>query len=103
MPEDRSYQTLPTQDFTLLEPIPGETELTIENSNVVRRMPETGDLLSNNNYLDLLFRLLFEDAVSDLRKGVRMMQRLGRFGQRLTKKEIKAKAREENVKLHEEV
>jgi len=33
-------------------------------------MPEEGDLLSTHNYLDILFRLLHEDAITDLRNGI---------------------------------
>lgn len=71
-----------------------------------RRMPEAGDLISNNNYLDLLYRLLFEDAVCDLREGVCLMKKLGKKlekGKKLTRREILRQARDANIKLHEDV
>jgi hypothetical protein len=39
-------------------------------------MPEEGDLLSPHNYLDIVFRLLHEDAISDLRSGIGKMREL---------------------------
>jgi hypothetical protein len=55
--------------------VPGLRELTpvydIEKLNMMRRkMPEQGDLISKHNYLDILFRLLHEDAITDLRKAI---------------------------------
>lgn len=35
-----------------------------------RRMPDKGDLGNKHNYLDIVFRLLHEDAISDLRDGI---------------------------------
>jgi hypothetical protein len=43
-------------------------------------MPEQGDLVSPHNYLDIVFRLLHEDAISDLRNGItelRLLQAQG--------------------------
>jgi hypothetical protein len=39
-------------------------------------MPEEGDLQNNHNYLDLLFRLLHDDSIHDLRKGIVLMRGL---------------------------
>jgi hypothetical protein len=39
-------------------------------------MPEEGDLMNNHNYLDLLFRLLHDDSIHDLRKGINLMRGL---------------------------
>ena len=37
-------------------------------------MPEKGDLINQHNYLDILFRLLYEDAVHDLRNGIKIFE-----------------------------
>jgi hypothetical protein len=39
-------------------------------------MPKEGDLQNHHNYLDLLFRLLHDDSIHDLRKGVVLMRGL---------------------------
>jgi hypothetical protein len=39
-------------------------------------MPEEGDLQNHHNYLDLLFRLLHDDSIHDLRKGIVLMRGL---------------------------
>lgn len=48
-----------------------------ERRNGIRKMPEIGDLVNSHNYLDILYRLLHEDAISDLRDGVIMMTEIG--------------------------
>ena len=58
--------------------IPGVTDLNERKpKSSIRKMPEEGDLISKHNYLDLLFRLLHEDAINDLREGVIMMTDIG--------------------------
>ena len=49
-----------------------------ERRKGIRKMPETGDLINSHNYLDILYRLLHEDAISDLRDGVMLMSEIGR-------------------------
>jgi hypothetical protein len=39
-------------------------------------MPEEGDLINAHNYLDLLFRLLHEDAIADLRNGIKCISHI---------------------------
>lgn len=51
-------------------------------------MPEKGDLINPHNYLDLLFRLLHEDAISELRDGILLFLKMGK--KRLNKEEIKS-------------
>ncbi len=63
------YKVLPDSDFKEIDVIPGEVELRI-NHALIRRMPEEGDLINLHNYLDLVFRLLHEDAIADLRNGL---------------------------------
>jgi hypothetical protein len=57
--------------------VPGIRELEVLNEQELkanrRKMPEEGDLISPHNYLDIVFRLLHEDAISDLRKGIGKM------------------------------
>jgi hypothetical protein len=36
----------------------------------VRKMPERGDCINNHNYLDIVFKLLREDAVRPLIEGI---------------------------------
>lgn len=43
-------------------------------------MPEEGDLMSSHNYLDIVFRLLHEDAISDLRNGISEVKQLQEKG-----------------------
>lgn len=75
---DQLYKTLPTTDFKEIEVIPGVTDLNERKpKSSIRKMPEEGDLISKHNYLDLLFRLLHEDAINDLREGVIMMTDIG--------------------------
>jgi len=69
------YKILPSDDFKEVEIVPGEIELT-NPQRLIRKMPEEGDLLNNNNYLDLLFRLLHDDSIHDLRKGIVLMRGL---------------------------
>ena len=59
---DNSYKELPKDDFKEVDVVPGERQLREKNS-FFRKMPEEGDLINTHNYLDLLFRLLYEDAV----------------------------------------
>ena len=75
---DELYKTLPSTDFNEIEVIPGAMDL-IERKpkSSIRKMPEEGDLIDKHNYLDLLFRLLHEDAINDLREGVIMMTNIG--------------------------
>jgi hypothetical protein len=69
------YKILPSDDFKEVEIVPGEIELT-NPQRLIRKMPEEGDLQNNNNYLDLLFRLLHDDSIHDLRKGIVLMRGL---------------------------
>lgn len=41
-------------------------------------MPEKGDLVDKHNYLDIVFRLLYEDAVADLRGGIELVASIDR-------------------------
>ncbi len=64
-------------------------------------MPEEGDLLSTHNYLDILFRLLHDDAIHDLRKGIQFIRENAYNIQ--NKREMKRKLKEDNnqVKLYD--
>jgi hypothetical protein len=39
-------------------------------------MPEQGDLKNAHNYLDIVFHLLHEDAIADLRNGIDQLRQL---------------------------
>jgi hypothetical protein len=81
--------------------IPGEKELT-NPQRLIRRMPEQGDLQSTHNYLDILFRLLHDDAIHDLRNGVTFM-RLNANTYK-TRRELKQKLKEYTaVKLYDKI
>jgi hypothetical protein len=72
---DDSYKRDPEEDFKKVDVVPGMRELTpvydSQQMNIRRRrMPEQGDLGNKHNYLDIVFRLLHEDAISDLRDGI---------------------------------
>lgn len=45
-----------------------------------RRMPEKGDLMNAHNYLDIVFRLLHEDAIADLRNGIDQLRKFQEKG-----------------------
>jgi len=49
-----------------------------------------------HNYLDILFHLLHEDGIHDLKKGISFLINLNKRG--LSKSEIKKKMREETIK-----
>ena len=69
---------MPSTDFKDIEVIPGVMDLKERrHKSSIRKMPEEGDLISKHNYLDLLYRLLHEDAINDLREGVIMMTNIG--------------------------
>jgi hypothetical protein len=82
-----------------MDVIPGEAELSQKVVSAVRGMPKVGDLINPHNYLDILFRLLQEDAISDLRSGVLLLRSLESYS--LTRQQKKSKIRETNLKLHE--
>ena len=86
-------------DFLEEDVIPGDRELKQRNPAFVRKMPDKGDLISPHNYLDLLFRLLREDAIADLRNGVVLMESI--VNMRLSLKERRMRIRDTNIKLHE--
>ena len=77
---DESYKNEPAADFKDVDVVPGYRELeplTDEQLKVIRRrMPEIGDLVSSHNYLDIVFRLLHEDAIADLRNGIDQLRQL---------------------------
>ena len=50
------------KNFTKIPIVPDEA-LLMAKEVYFRPMPESGDLISSRNYLDLLFRLLHEDAL----------------------------------------
>jgi hypothetical protein len=64
-----------------------------------RRMPEEGDLVSSHNYLDIVFRLLHEDAISDLRHAIGLMRELQAKGAQ--KRDMRKKLRENQVKIYD--
>ena len=78
MKVDESYKNEPVQNFGEVDVVPGSRELeplTDEQLKAIRRrMPEEGDLQSPHNYLDIVFRLLHEDAIADLRNGIAHMR-----------------------------
>lgn len=79
--QDDSYKRMPEHDFKLVDVIPGERELRQKRSEAIqllRRMPEKGDLVDKHNYLDIVFRLLYEDAVADLRGGIELVASIDR-------------------------
>jgi hypothetical protein len=97
---DESYKVLPVDEFNTIDVIPGEKDLKeAKSKDEIRGMPQSGDLINSHNYLDLLFRLLHEDAISDLRQGVIMMSHLD--SQKLSKRELRNKVRATQIKLHE--
>ena len=71
---DESYKNEPAADFKDVDVVPGQRELeplTEEQLKAIRRrMPEQGDLQNAHNYLDIVFHLLHEDAIADLRNGI---------------------------------
>ncbi|TNV87544.1 hypothetical protein FGO68_gene3613 [Halteria grandinella] len=102
---DNKYKDKPEEDFREIDPIPGERELSEgeTNSRLIRKMPEVGNLVDLHNYLDIQFRLLFEDAISDLRGGLKMMRTLAKQNAQLSRRDLFKKAREASIKIHDSV
>ncbi|TNV87514.1 hypothetical protein FGO68_gene11469 [Halteria grandinella] len=102
---DSKYKDQPEEDFKEIDPIPGERELSEgeTNSYLIRKMPEVGDLVDKHNYLDIQFRLLFEDAISDLRGGLSLMRTLAKQNAQLSRRDLIQKAREASIKIHDSV
>ena len=86
-----------------MDVVPGMRELEpindIQLKEIRRRMPEEGDLVSTHNYLDIVFRLLHEDAISDLRNAIGLMRGLQAKGAH--KREMRKKLRENQVKIYD--
>jgi hypothetical protein len=71
--DDEEYKKLPEEDFKTIEVFPSD-EVICQRDRLIRRMPKEGDLLTKSNYLDILFRLLHDDSIHDLRMGVNFMR-----------------------------
>ena len=85
MPQvDESYKNEPVADFKNVEVVPGYRELEplteAQLKLIRRRMPEKGDLMNAHNYLDIVFRLLHEDAIADLRNGIDQLKKFQEKG-----------------------
>lgn len=89
---------LPDSDFKDVSVVPTEKVLK-ERSLKFRAMPEEGDLVNTHNYLDILFRLLHEDGVADLRKGLNLLFQNKKI--LLDKKSLRTKLRDCQIKLYE--
>ena len=105
MNED-AYKVMPDQDFKEIDVVPGERQIS-QKERLIRRMPREGDLLTKSNYLDILFRLLHDDSIHDLRMGVNFMRNLIQ-GDNLSKNQlrrnIKKKLKEEtSVKIYDDI
>ena len=97
---DQSYLILPDADFKEIDVIPGEQKLRLAEGKI-RPMPEEGDLQTTHNYLDLLFRLLHEDGIQDLRNGLYTMFKQSELN--LNQREYKKRIRDCQIKLHEKL
>ena len=64
-------------------------------------MPEEGDLVSTHNYLDIVFRLLHEDAISDLRNAIGLMREFQAKGAEI--REVRKKLKENQVKIYDQI
>ena len=72
--KDDSYKNEPSSDFKEIDVIPGERLLTTLSNKELVIMPEKGSFPSNHRYLDVIFRLLHEDAVNPLRAGIMLLR-----------------------------
>ena len=100
---DESYKNEPAADFKDVDVVPGYRELdplTDEQVKAIRRrMPEKGDLMNSHNYLDIVFRLLHEDAIADLRNGIDQLRQLQERGAH--RNEIRKKLKDNSVKIYD--
>lgn len=100
---DESYKNEPVADFKNVEVVPGYRELEplteAQLKLIRRRMPEKGDLMNAHNYLDIVFRLLHEDAIADLRNGIDQLRKFQEKG--ADKNEIRKGLKDNQVKIYE--
>ncbi|CDW82430.1 UNKNOWN [Stylonychia lemnae] len=63
------YQDQPPDDFQNINVSPTEAEIKADSDPFLRPMPEKGQFKDRHDYLDIVYRLLREDAIRPLRRG----------------------------------
>ena len=70
---EEEYKIQPPNDFQDIDVVPTRVELIGETKPFLRAMPQSGVFQNAHDYLDVVYRLLREDAVAPLREGVKVM------------------------------
>ncbi|CDW78789.1 nfx1-type zinc finger-containing protein 1-like [Stylonychia lemnae] len=71
--KEEDYKMQPPDDFQNIDVVPSTFELMTESTPFLRAMPQNGVFKDSHDYLDVVYRLLREDAIRPLREGVRLM------------------------------
>eukprot|EP00347_Sterkiella_histriomuscorum_P021254 403334658 len=87
---DEEYKLQPPDDFQNISIIPTLQELTQPGKPFIRPIPAKGGRFRDaHDYLDLIFRLLREDAIDPLRRGLKLMQKSVHLNQKEFKNELR--------------
>eukprot|EP00347_Sterkiella_histriomuscorum_P006278 403353380 len=98
--KDEDYKVKPPDDFQNISIIPTLQELTQPGKPFLRAMPaQGGRFIDKHDYLDLIFRLLREDAIDPLRKGLKLMQ----SSMQMNQKEFSNELRNSGCRVFENV
>ncbi|CDW88188.1 UNKNOWN [Stylonychia lemnae] len=70
-----NYKIKPQDNFQDIDVVPTSHELISGQQPFLRQMPVKGDFDDTHDYLDIVYRLLREDAIRPLREGIDVMKR----------------------------
>ncbi|CDW71409.1 UNKNOWN [Stylonychia lemnae] len=70
-----NYKIKPQDSFQDIDVVPTSHELISGQQPFLRQMPAKGDFDDTHDYLDIVYRLLREDAIRPLREGIDVMKR----------------------------
>eukprot|EP00347_Sterkiella_histriomuscorum_P016766 403351933 len=99
--DEEDYKRMPPDDFRDISVIPTQKELISQQMPFIRAIPAQGVFRDTHDYLDLIFRLLREDAIRPLREGIGLLRsdRIRNMNARDFKKII----RDSGIRLYETV
>ncbi|CDW74883.1 UNKNOWN [Stylonychia lemnae] len=109
MREDLNLIIQPPDDFQDIDVIPTFHELQKDGIPFLRKMPTEGVFQNTHYYLDVVYRLLREDAIRPLREGISVMSKQQNLGQiqdqsnYQIQKKLNRDLRDAGVKLYDEV
>ncbi|CDW91038.1 UNKNOWN [Stylonychia lemnae] len=70
-----NYKIKPQDNFQDIDVVPTSHELLSGQQPFLRQMPEKGEFDDTHDYLDIVYRLLREDAIRPLREGIDVMKK----------------------------